>query len=54
VDRATREAVIRGFHNRFNFTGKTIKRFIEEQEREKENDERKTTENDRAENSRLQ
>ena len=41
MERATKEAIIRDFHNRFNFTGKTIKRFIEEQE--KENDERKAT-----------
>lgn len=52
MDTKTREAIIRGFHNRFNFTGKTIKRFIEEQE--KENDDRQTAENDRAENSSLQ
>ncbi len=33
MDKVTREAVIRTFHNTVNFTGKTIKRFIDEQEK---------------------
>ncbi len=52
MDTKTKEAIIREFHNTFNFTGKTIKRFIEEQE--KQNDVTSTTENDCAQDSRFQ
>jgi len=52
MDIKTKEAIIREFHNGFNFTGKTIKRFIEEQE--KQNDDSKAAENDCTEDPYLQ